>query len=118
MRIDIREHQMPYRTTITIPDGQAAVLDCIVERLGLESRLKGINYLLTLAISQEQVRGGVVDSADAAQYLKHLVLSESSAAHITPAETTETKGQVPVTPATMDKNGTRQPARVESVGGR
>lgn len=109
---------MPYRTTITIPDGQAAVLDCIVERLGLESRLKAINYLLTLAISQEQVRGGVVDSADAAQYLKQLVKAESSAAHIAPAENVETEWQVPVTPATMDKNGTRGPVRVGGASGR
>jgi hypothetical protein len=66
-------------------------------------RLQCLNYLITLALSQEQFRGATVDTADGTLLLARLAQAEMS----------EFKGgseggkpvQVLVTPGQGDKNG-------------
>lgn len=89
------------RTTVTIPEGQVEQVDRIATRLGMK-RLQCLNYLITLAVSQEQFRGATVETAEGTNLLARLAQQEF---HDFKASTDDAK-QVPVlvTPGLRDEN--------------
>lgn len=90
------------RTTITIPHGQVEHVDRIATRLGMK-RLQCLNYLITLALSQEQFRGATVETAEGTLLLAKLAQAEMGDSH--GGSEGGKPVQVLVTPGQGDKNG-------------
>ena len=102
------------RTTITIPQGQVDQIDRIAKRLGMR-RLQCINYLVTLALSQEQFRGATSDTADGTLILARLAEREMEEYDKVMGNAPE-KVPVLVTPGQRLKNETGKKSKERRTG--
>lgn len=108
------------RVSISMTDDQVRIVDRLGSHLGLR-RSEAIRYLLTAGIDASRARQAITDSADASLQLVMAAREEAEALRQMEerlhagggARVVEAAGQVLVTPAPEDKNGTSAP-----VGGR